>query len=182
MEAILALRKHGYPAYPTMGMVIDYRLDGKLIRVVPDAFVVLPPRVLVAVEFERSAVTPKALVEKAWNYRRLSQAGHPIPTLFITETVGAAKTLAALGYRYLLATTLDAVRDGPHGSGVIEDREVAKEPGCWWFRSSDVEGPKDDAPIDLWSHFYAQSKEDLVWRIAPRQGLFQVRHQLTMAG
>ena len=104
-EAIRVLRKHGYRAYPTMGVVVDYRSAGKLIRIVPDAFVVLPPGVLVAVEFERSAATPEALEKKARNYSRLAEAGHPIPVLFITETVGAAITLAAQTQRYVLAAT-----------------------------------------------------------------------------
>ena len=163
--AILYLRGYGYAAFPTMGLVIDYWHQGKLIRVTPDAFVVLAPGVLVAIEFERTATSQADMMEKAWNYSELARIGCPIPVLFITETVDAAVNLARLRYPYVLATTLDAVRDGPHGRAVIQDEAMAREPGCWWYWYSDRDAPTPDAPIDLWSTLYAQRDENVAWRL-----------------
>ena len=131
----------------------------------PDAFVVLAPGVLVAVEFERSATTPGDIKEKAEKYKRLGEIGKRIPVLFVTETEEAARILAELGYNYLLATTLDAVREGPHGRAIMQDGEIDGEPGCWWYRYSDEEAPTSDNPIDMWSHFYVQSDQNSAWRL-----------------
>ena len=164
-DAILFLRRHGFSAYPTMGVVIEYWRNGLRIRVTPDAFVVLAPGVLAAVEFERSATSDTEVREKAGKYLGLQQIGYPIPVLFITETTEAAEKLAGLQYRYLLATTLDAVREGPHGYSVIEDGVGEGEEGCWWYWYRNEETPARDAPIDLWSHLYVDDAEHLVWRL-----------------
>ena len=160
--------------------MIDHWHQGRRIRAVPDAFVVLPPGVLVALEFERSAATPRALEEKAGNYDRLAGISRPMPVLFIMETVEAARNLAELRYRYVLATTLDAVREGPHGRAVIQDGVMSGEPGCWWYWYSNREGPTDDAPIDLWSHGYVQTEENLEWRLPLDRPFRRAKIQLRM--
>ena len=114
-QAILELRRHGYAAFPSMGIVVEYWNQGRRYRVVPDAVAALSPGVLVAVEFERTARTPTAVLKKAKKYRNLYHIGHPLPVLFITETTEAAHALSQLGYRYLLAASLDAVRRAPTG-------------------------------------------------------------------
>ena len=164
-EAILELRRHGYAAFPAMGVVIDYWHGGKNYRVVPDGFVVLHPGVLVALEFERSSATPEAVAKKARNYGHLSQIGLPLPSLFITETEEAARNLAVLRHGYLLATTLDAVREGPHGRTFIRDGVEFSDPGVWWYWYGDEEAPTSDSPIDAMSHLYVQSNPNTVWRM-----------------
>ena len=164
-ETIRQLRRKGFAAFPNLGIVIDYWHRGRLIRVVPDAFVVLAPGVLVAIEFERSARTPGALEKKAQKYKRLDEIGKRIPVLFVTETEEAARTLAELGYDYLLVATPDAVRDGPRGRAIMQDGEIGGEPGCWWYRYSDEEAPTSDAPIDLWSQTYVLHDQNTAWRL-----------------
>ena len=164
-DAILFLRRHGFTAFPAMGVVIEYWWNGRRIRVTPDAFVVLPPGVLVAIEFERSATSDREVREKARKYLNLQQFGYPIPVLFITETVEAAEKLAGLRCPYLLAATLEAVREGPHGCAVIQDGVDEGEEGCWWFWYNDREAPTPDAPIDLCSHLYINTAENAVWRL-----------------
>ena len=164
-ETIRQLRRNGFAAFPNLGIVIDYWHQGRLIRVVPDGFVVLAPGVLVALEYERSAKTPGDLEEKARKYKRLDEIGKRIPVLFITETEEAARILSELGYNFLLATTLDAVREGPHGRAIMQDGEIGGEPGCWWYRYSDEEAPTSDNQIDMWSHLYVQSDQNSAWRL-----------------
>ena len=164
-QALLYLRSHGYAAFPAMGVVIDYWHQGRRIRVVPDGFVVLPPGVLAAVEFERSARTPKEVEKKAQKYASLDLARRPIPVLFIMETLDAVQNLTRLRYPYILATTLDSVKEGPHGSAVIRDGKVSGEPGCWWYWYSNTDAPESDTPIDMWSHIYVESDKYRVWRL-----------------
>ena len=164
-DAIQFLRRHGFNAFPTMGVVIEYWRNGRRIRVTPDAFVVLPPGVLAALEFERSATSETEVRQKAGKYLGLQQIGYPIPALVITETVEAAEKLSRLRCPYLLATTLEAVREGPHGRAVIQDGVVEGEEGCWWFWYNNRETPTPDAPIDLCSHLYIKSAENAVWRL-----------------
>ena len=173
-DAILALRAHGYDAFPTMGLVIDHRHGGRLFRVTPDAFVIIPPGVLVAIEFERTAKTPKQLLQKAAKYQRLMEVGFPIPVLFIMDTdpgrgkrklteeereaksEAAARTLAELRHPYLLATTLQAVQRGPHGESIWQDGvfRSGADSGCWWYWYEDGDAPDSNAPIDGCSQLY----------------------------
>ena len=164
-DAILYLRKHGYNAFPAMGVVIEYWYDRKRIRVTPDAFVILEPGVLVAVEYERSAKAPSRVRAKARNYQRLAQIGWPIPVLFITETTEAAKNFANLDYPYLLATTLESLRKGPHGRAVLGEDGVSGNPGCWFYWYNNRDAPTDDVAIDMWSRLYVQHYPDGVWRV-----------------
>ena len=164
-QAILELRRHGYGAYPAMGVAIDHRHGGWFLRVVPDGFVVLRPGVLVALEFERSARTPRAVEEKAEKYKRFDEVGRPIPVLFITETAEAAKHLSELRCPFLLATTLDAVREGPHGRAIIEDGVVVGDPGCWWYWYANREAPTSNIPIDMCSQLYVQYDINMAWRL-----------------
>ena len=164
-DAVLYLRKHGFNAFPAMGVVIEYSYDRRRIRVTPDAFVILEPGVLVAVEFERSAKSPSRVKAKARNYQRLAQIGRPIPVLFITETVGAAQNFANLRYPYLLATTLESVKKGPHGRAVLEEDGIPGEPGNWFYWYNNRDAPTDDAAIDMWSQLYAQRYPVGEWRV-----------------
>lgn len=175
-DLILYLRRHGYAAFPTMGLVIDYWYQGRLARVAPDAFVVLPPGVLVAIEYERSAESPKDLEDKAGKYWALYRIGKPIPVLFVTETEEAAKRLAALHCPYLLATTLDAVRQGPHGSTTVKDGRVMMEkPGCWWFENRGRGTLISNATIDLIAYLYVRSYPNGVWRLPTDQSFKEVQ-------
>ena len=155
----------GYHAFPAMGVVIEYWYDRRHIRVTPDAFVILPPGVLVAIEFERSAKAPSRVRAKAGNYNRLAEIGRPLPVLFITETMEAARNFASLQYSYLLATTLEAVREGPHGRAVMEENRVAGDPGCWLFWFSRRKALAASVPIDMWSQLYARQYPEGVWRL-----------------
>ena len=160
-DVVLVLRRHGFEAFPAMGVSIEYVIDGKRVRVNPDAFVILPPGVLVAVEYERSAKAPSRVKVKARPYGRLVQVRRPIPVLVVTETMQAAMNFAALGHQYLLATTLDAVRQGPHG----RDRAVPGDPGCWCYWFDGEEGPTANAAIDMWSQIYAEEHPEGVWLV-----------------
>ena len=161
--AFQQLREHGFDAFPSMDVPIEYRVSNETVKVAPDGFVVLPPGVLVPVEYERSATTPGALERKAEKYERLRRIGRPLPVLFITETSRAARILAEFGYRYILATSLDAVREGPHGKSVIEGQSVRAGPGCWWYRLAGTEAPRSDLPIDLVSQLYALDRKEGQW-------------------
>lgn len=173
--AILLLRQHGFPAFPAMGVVIDYYYRRSLIRVVPDAFVVLPPGVLVAVEYERSATSYQDLKDKADKYKRLADIGCPLPVLFITEPVEkepespqqmeAAEILCRFRYPFLLSATLEQVKQGPHGTWAGQHGTRGTHSGCWWHWYDDEPAPSRDAPIDLWSHIYAENSENSAWRV-----------------
>ena len=65
-----------------------------------------------------SPTTPE-VQKKAGKYLGLQHIGYPIPVLFITETAEAAEKLATLQHPYLLAATLEAVREVPRGHAVI---------------------------------------------------------------
>ena len=165
-DCILKLRRHRFQAFPALGAVIDEWHQGRLIRVVPDAFVVLPPGVLTAIEFERSATTPGQVEKKAVNYQRLAAAGKPIPVLFITETTEAARNLASLRCPFLLAAALDAVQEGPHGRAIFhQDGLDHGQSGCWWHWYIDEDAATPDAPIDLWTQIYAMKDENVAWRV-----------------
>ena len=185
VEVILAVRRHGFPAFPAMGVVIDYWHQGRLVRVAPDGFVILPPGVLVAFEFERSARTPRALLRKAEKYQRLWAVGVPLPVLFIMDTdpgrgrnrlsdeerrnlsVAAARNLAELRHPYLLATDLQSVQEGPHGQAIFEGSvlRTGSDSGCWWYWYRDRDNPSSHVPIDLWSQMYVQNDQNKLWRI-----------------
>ena len=173
-QVILKLRQHGFSAFPTMGVVIEDWYRERKIRIVPDAFVVLPPGVLVAIEFERSATSPREVEEKAQNYARLVELGHPLPVLFITETPQAAENLCRLRHPYLLAATLDTVQEGPHGRASFRDgafidgafiSSKGADSGCWWHWYSDRGAPSSKAPIDSWAQLYVQDDHNTVWRL-----------------
>ena len=198
LEAILALRRHGFPAFPTMGIVIEasYWASNRrrTIRVAPDGCVLLPPGVLAFLEYERSAQTPKALERKAWNYRRLADLGLHVPVLFITDStvprnlpaeqatkqsrersITSAKNLAALRHPMLLAADMDSVQAGPHGKAVMQDGALSAgaHSGCWWFWYSTRDAPSSTAPIDLGAQLYVQDRERMGWRV-PLDNPFRV--------
>lgn len=168
-ESILQLRRHGFVAFAANGMIIEHWRGRRRVRVAPDAFVILPPGVLVAIEFERSATTPKALMGKAEKYRDLEIIGHPIPVLFITETEDAAKLVANLRYRYVLAASLDAVRQGPHGRAIYFDNRWLGRPGCWWAWRPNSEEPTPDAAINLGAELYFQDHRNGEWLVPVRR-------------
>ena len=184
LAAIQALRRHGFPAFPTMGMVIEASYNGRTIRLAPDGCVLLPPGVLVFLEYERSAQTPKALEKKVRNYRRFAALDLDVPVLFITDSaaprnrpkeeaakrsrersIAAAKSLAELRCPFLLAADMDSVNAGPHGKAVFEDGLIGGEPGCWWYWYSDSDAPSSTAPIDLGAQVYALDPKRLEWRL-----------------
>ena len=177
-DVTMFLRQHGYPAFPALGVVIEYFYNGQRVRVDPDGFVVLEPGVLVAVEYERSSKTPTQVRNKvggklkkdqgldlSQKYVGLREIGFPIPSLIITDTTEAAKRLAELRFPYLLAASLDAVRKGPHGQVSIGNGEDNGTLGCWWYWYSNSEGPTADTAIDLVSTVYAQKYPQGVWRL-----------------
>ena len=184
LAVILALRRHGFEAFPTMGMVIETSYNGRTIRVAPDGCVVLPPGMFVFLEYERSAQTRTALEKKAQNYRRFADLDLHLPVLFITDSaaprnlpaeeaakrsrersIEAAKLLAELRCPLLLAADMDSVQAGPHGKAVIEDGWDGGEPGCWWYWYSNSDAPNSTAPIDLGAQGYALNPEKLEWRV-----------------
>ena len=185
LEAILALRRHGFAAFPTMGFVIKASYPGGTTQVAPDGCVVLPPGVLVFLEYERSAQTPRGLEKKAQKYQRFAERNLHVPVLFIMDSaaprylpaeeaakrsrersIGAAKNLAALGCSVLLAAGMDSVQAGPHGKAVIKNGSVGGEPGCWWYGYSDEDTPRSSAAIDFWAQAYVQAyPERLEWRV-----------------
>ena len=185
LAAILALRRHGFPAFPTMGIVIEasYWASNRrrTIRVAPDGCVILPPGLLAFLEYERSAQTPKALERKVRNYRGLADLGLHVPVLFITDStvprnlpaeqatkqsrersITSAKNLAALRCPMLLATDMDSVQAGPHGKAVMKDGALSAgaHSGCWWYWYSDRDAPSSTAPIDLGAQIYVQDPQD----------------------
>ena len=165
-ESILQLCRHGFAAFPALGLYIDYWEQGRRIRAAPDGFVILPPGVVVAIEYERSAEKPDDVMAKARVYQRLTDIGFPLVVLFITETAEAAGNLRHLRQDYLLATTLEAVKQGPHGHSVLKDgKDDGSKSGCWWYWYPDMDAPSVKAPIDLWDHRYAQSTDNVIWRL-----------------
>ena len=166
-QVLIELRRHGFPAYPTYGIPIDRHLRGRLIRVVPDGCAVLPPGVVVVIEYERSATTTQELERKSWNYLLLAESGHPLPVLFITETVEAAENLVRLRIPYLLVTTMETVQTGPHGRA-LQDGAIISGPdsGCWSYWYSDRDAPSTRVPIDLWAQIYAQDDDRQEWRVS----------------
>ena len=138
---------------------------------------------LVPIEFERTAKTPKQLLEKAAKYQRLVELGFPIPVLFIMDTdpgkgkkklaeeereaksVAAARTLAELRHPYLLATTLQTAQRGPHGKAIYQDGVPAgDDSGCWWYWYAGRDAPNSDVPIDVWSQLYFH-RDYSTWRV-----------------
>ena len=164
-DVIIYLNGNGYPSFPAMGITIEYWHQGERVRINPDAFVVLAPGVLVAIEYERSADTPDDMKKKADKYLRLQEIGHPIPVLFVTETAEAAMYLAGLRVPYLLATSQDALKAGPHGKAPVTGGEDNGELGCWWYSYGNNPELKGDAPIDLGSTRYAERHPNGVWRV-----------------
>ncbi len=151
-ETALALHLQGFPVFSALGMNIDYYLNRRRFRVSPDTFVLLPPGILVAVEFERSAKTLKAIQKKVWPYQRLAAIGRPVPVLFVTETEEAARIFAELRLPHMLVTTLERLKQGPQGRAVIDDNgDIGGEPGCWTYWYSNHDSPVHDAPINLWT-------------------------------
>ena len=184
IAAILALRRAGFSAFPTMGMAIEAPYNGRTIRVAPDGCVLLPPGVLVFLEYERSAQTPKALEKKVRNYKRFAALGLHVPVLFITDSaaprnlpaeeaakqslersIEAAKNLAEHRCPLLLAADMDSVLAGPHGKAVFQDGSVGGEPGCWWYWYANEDAPTSTAAIDLGAQIYAQDHQNVEWRM-----------------
>ena len=116
-ETVNELRRQGVEAWTSPGFVIDCWDRGQVVRVVPDGFVLLPPGVLVALEYEQSAKAPSDVGDKANKYRRLTAIGRTLPVLFVTETQDAAEQFCQLGQSYLLATTLERLARPPGTDG-----------------------------------------------------------------
>ena len=179
-DGLMHLNGHGYPAFPALGTVIQYRIDGQLIRIDPDGFVVLEPGVLNAIEYEIHATGDTDLQEKIGVLPRrrngvrgnrpersagLVRVGRPVATLYITGTDEAARRVAEIRCPYILAASLEAVKEGPHGRAEIIDGVDVGTPGCWWYWYPDEEAPRANAPIDLASHLYSRDYPDSVWQV-----------------
>ena len=167
-ETVLALHLQGFPVFSALGMNVDYYVNVRRYRVSPDAWVLLPPGVLVAIEYERSARGPKAVAKKALRYQLLADIGRPIPVLFVTETEEAASLFADLRLPQVLSATLDRLKQGPQGKAVLDGQgRVGGEPGCWTYWYSNHGGPVHDAPIDLWPTL--RPRDYRPWRIGARR-------------
>ena len=164
-DSIIWLRRHGFPAFPAMGIVIDYWYGGKRARVVPDGFVVLPPGVIVALEFERSATFDQDIKDKADKYQELAELRCPLVVLFITETPEAAEKLCRLRHPFLLATSLEKVKKGPHGTFINADGMGGPDSGCWAYWYQDRDAPSFQVPIDLLAQRYAENARNVAWRL-----------------
>ena len=167
-EMVLALHLQGFPVFSALGMNVDYYVNNRRYRVSPDAWVLLSPGVLVAIEYERSARSPKAVAKKALRYKLLTAIGLPIPVLFITETEEADRLFADLRLPHVLSTTLDRLKEGPQGRVVLDGKgRVGGDPGCWTYWYSNHDGPVHDAPIDLWSTL--RPREYRAWWVGTRR-------------
>ena len=134
---------HGFDAFPTMGIVIEASYERGTPRVAPDGCVLLPPGVLVFLEYERSAQDAKGSGEKgAETIKRFAELESRSPRAFHHRQCGtpepscerrrqsyrgndpyaAAETLAALRCPLLLATDMDSLKAGPHGKAVYRGR------------------------------------------------------------
>ena len=177
-DSIMYLTRHGFPAFPVLGLAIIYKYGGNTFRVDPDGLVILEPGVLNALEFERSSVTPAQLRRKvgdetgeddwvvtARKYVGLARIGRPIPVLIITETDEAAKRVAEFHCPYILSVSLEALKNGPHGRAEIIDGVDRGTPGCCWYWYPGEEAPRSNAPIDLAAKLYLQDYPDGVWRL-----------------
>ena len=102
-ESLLTCQEQGYQVVSALGMTIIYRVNGRMVRVDPDGFVILPTGEVVPVEYERSARKWRAVIKKGRGYGRLREIGFPTPVYVITETEEAADFFAALQLRDLLA-------------------------------------------------------------------------------
>ena len=163
-EVCLALQEQGYSVFSALGMSIDYYVGRRLYRVTPDAYVLLPPGILVAIEYERSAKTPRALARKLGRYENLAGIKKPVPVLFITETDEAADLIAGQEVAGVLCTTLERLKAGPQGRAVVNEAgQIGGDPGCWFYCYKDHPAPKHHAPIDLWTQ--SESEEYSVWRV-----------------
>ena len=152
IRLVVALRRSGYQAYLGLGLVINY---GNGQRVSPDAYVVIDG-MLVAIEYERSAVKDKKVAKKIGSYQRLAQIGPLTPVLFVTEKEEGAINFANTGISGLLATTVERLEQGPLGQTTIADGRRIVERGCWGYNEQsgthpDFNKPVDfDKPIDMW--------------------------------
>ncbi len=163
-QTAIAFLRQDLPVFSGLGMVIDYqRLQ---IRASPDAYTILPPGVLVSIEYERTATSAREAATKAGRYRNLDEAGVAIPVLFVTPTEAAARHFVELRWDHLLATTLDRAETGPYGKAFIgADGVVWGTAGVWgyWYRNR--ESPTFDAAVDLWPKLKTYPK----WRVPLEQ-------------
>ncbi len=102
--------------------------------------------------------------------------------LFVTEAPAAAETLAELRYQYVLASTLDAVRQGLRGDAVNEGGSAPGKPGCWRVMHPVRGVVIDDAPVDLWTQTYARYEDNQEWRLPLDRPIGRARRYITMSG
>ena len=151
-QTAIAFMRQDLPVFSGLEMVInEQRLQ---IRASPDAYTILPPGVLVSIEYERTATSAREAATKAAPYRNLDDAGMAIPVLFVTPTEAAARHFVELRWYHLLATTLDRAETGPYGKAFFDaeglEGLVGGTAGVWgyWYRNR--ESPTFDAAVDLW--------------------------------
>ena len=163
-QTAIAFLRQGLPVFSGLGMVID---DQRLqIRAAPDAYTILPPGVLVSIEYERTAKSARDAANKAAPYKNLDDAGMAIPVLFVTPREAPARHFVELRWDHLLATTLDRAETGPYGIASI-DAEASEwvRGGVWGYWFWDRESLTFDVPVDLWPHERTYPK----WRVPLEQ-------------
>ena len=151
-EVCLILQEQQHQVFSALGMSIDQYVGRRLYRVAPDAYVLLPPGILVAIEYERSAKSPRAVAKKVRPYKHLASIGKPVAVLFVTETEEAADLIARERVYGVLATTRVRLEAGPLGRAVLDEQgAIGGVRGCWtyWYRNAPA--PQHNAPIDLWT-------------------------------
>ncbi len=173
----LALADQGELVIPAKG---HYIIFGG-VRLIPDGYVLLPTGghedrwVLVAVEYERSAIETDEAWGKIQPYINLANARMPMAVLFVTETDKAAMNYVNLQLPHLMATSLDRLQAGPQGRA-LRDRHGHRrfprvlEDGCWGYWYEGQGAPTFTAPIN----FSSASGDYSHWEIPADDSL---RHQ-----
>ena len=149
-DLTIALQREGFYVVSGPDMTVNFRQLG--VQIKPDLYVKLPPlgdgdATWAALEYERSAVTVKAIVDKLGPYQTLLEAGLHPPLLVVTETEAAAAMFAELGGAYpLMVTTADRALKGPHMTEEGDNLRL----GIWGFEASfDQEDPFEYS-IEMW--------------------------------
>ena len=169
-QTAIAFMRQGLPVFSGLGMVID--VQRLRIRASPDAYTILPPGVLVSIEYERTAESARDAATKAAPYKNLADAGMAIPVLFVTPTEAAARHFVELRWEHLLATTLDRAETGPYGEAFIDaELLVGGTAGVWGYWYGHQESPTFNAPVDVWP----KGRTYREWRVPVEQRFREIK-------